>query len=294
MTKVEWTIKKEHEGFMIRDYLQQIHGFSRRMIKAIKFDGGNILVNGSPQTVRYILQTGDCLTIEFPNELKGATMEPIEMELSIVYEDDNVIVLNKPAHIATVPPLHHPRISIANGLLHYYKQKAIPYTVHVVTRLDRNTSGLLLVAKHRYSHSLLAASQKKGEVKRHYQAIVEGHLAKPKGTIDLPIGRKEDSIIERRVDPAGKHAITHYEVLKEIGELSLVRVKLETGRTHQIRVHFAHLNHPLAGDDLYGGSIERIDRHALHCDRLAFIHPKTKELLEFEVLMPEDMQCLID
>jgi len=178
--------------------------------------------------------------------------------------------------------------------LGYYESNKIPYTVHVVTRLDRDTSGLLLVAKHRYSHSLLAKAQKLGKIKRTYKAIVEGNLEKVQGTIDLPIGRKQGSIIEREVNESGKRAITKYKTIKKFSSHSFIEVELETGRTHQIRVHFSHIGHPLVGDDLYGGNRMNIDRQALHCYKLRFEHPFTKETIELESKLPADMKNLIE
>ncbi|MCR1835481.1 RluA family pseudouridine synthase [Oceanobacillus caeni] len=286
------TIHSEHVGMTIRDYLMEYHRFSRRILIAVKQEG-KILINGIPQTVRYGLKEGDLLEISFPKEQIGEYMIKEEMDLSIVYEDDSIIVVDKPAGIATIPSLHHPTGTVANGILGYYEKHAIPYTVHVVTRLDRDTSGLLLIAKHRYSHSLLSTAQKAGKVKRRYKALVEGNLKKDNGTIDAPIDRKEGSIIERTVKETGKRAVTHFKVEKRLPLHTLVNVQLETGRTHQIRVHFSHINHPLAGDDLYGGKTDHMKRHALHCYKLAFKHPFTKECIELKSTLPGDMKELL-
>ncbi|RDW18281.1 RNA pseudouridine synthase [Oceanobacillus arenosus] len=289
---MNWVITKEHHGMIIRDFLQMNQAFSRRMLTTVKKDE-RILVNGTPQTVRFCLTEGDYLEVHLPKETIGDNMVPEEMELEIVYEDDALIVLNKPAGIATIPSRHHPTGTIANGVLAYYAKNKIPYTIHVVTRLDRDTSGLLLIAKDRYSHSLLSTSQKQGKVKRKYQAIVSGHLEQKNGTIDAPIERKEGSIIERAVIETGKRAVTHYSVLKEYVDASLVEMELETGRTHQIRVHLSHINHPLLGDDLYGGSIDRIKRQALHCVEVSCEHPFTKEIIRLRSTPPDDMLDII-
>ncbi|MFD1040703.1 RluA family pseudouridine synthase [Virgibacillus byunsanensis] len=291
---MEWQIDKEHDGMVIRDYLQHVHGFSRRMIKIVKFDGGQICVNDVPKTVRYELISGDVLSIVFPPEIKGTYMEPRDVSIDIIYEDEHILIINKQAGIATMPSSIHPARTIANGVLNYYKERNIPYTVHVVTRLDRDTTGLILIAKHRYSHSLLAVSQRNGLVKRKYKAIMEGHLTEPIGTIKEPIGRKEGSIIERMVSEAGKTAITHYQVLAESEYHSLLEIQLETGRTHQIRVHFSHIGHPLAGDDLYGGSKADINRQALHCYELTFEHPLTNQMITVEAPLPEDMVSIFN
>jgi len=277
----------------IYDYLQKVHSFSRRIITAIKFDGGKILVNGSPQTVRYCLATGDLLTVVFPPEMIGNNLTPEEVPLDIVYEDEDIIVINKMAGIATMPSINHQSGTIANGLLYYYQENHIPYTIHVVTRLDRDTSGLMLIAKHRYSHSLLAKSQIQGKIERSYKAVIDGYLEQKRGEINARIARKENSIIERTVSERGKKAVTYYEVVAEQQNKSLVDIVLGTGRTHQIRVHFSHINHPLIGDDLYGRAHSQIDRHALHCERLSFEHPLSKRKITLHMPIPADMNRLI-
>ncbi|WP_373895705.1 RluA family pseudouridine synthase [Virgibacillus natechei] len=291
--ELKWTIIREHDGMSIRNYLQQIQGFSRRMLKTVKFDGGKILVNGFVQKVNFGLSAGDALHVQFPQETVGDNIKPEDMELTIVYEDAFIIVIDKPAGIPTIPSMNHASGTIANGLLGYYKKNNIPYTVHIVTRLDVDTSGLVLIAKHRLSHSLLSVSQKSGKIKRKYKAVIEGYLTKKDGTIDAPIARKENSIIERTVTETGKRAVTHYKVICELLNHSLIEIELETGRTHQIRVHFSHFARPIAGDDLYGGSTEKITRQALHCFELSVEHPSTKEIMSFQAPLLEDMTRLI-
>lgn len=290
---MKWQIEKEHHGLSINDYLQEVHSFSRRIIIAIKFDGGQILVNGQPKTVRYSLVMGDLLTIVFPPERRGSNLKPEEIPLTIVYEDEDVIVINKEAGMATMPSLNHQSGTVANGLLSYYEKNDIPYTIHIVTRLDRDTSGLLLVAKHRYSHSLLANLQLQGKIKRSYKALIEGHLNPEQGKINAKIARKENSIIERTVSDCGKEALTYYKVVAEHKNLSLVDVVLKTGRTHQIRVHFSHIGHPLIGDDLYGDPHDQMKRHALHCEQLSFEHPLSKQWISLNMPIPDDMERLI-
>jgi 23S rRNA pseudouridine1911/1915/1917 synthase len=291
---VKWIIEQAHAGMLLRDFLKEIHGFSRRIIKTVILDGGEIMVNGIPQTVRYHLRVGDILQLTFPPEKISPGMVAEEMDLRMVYEDDDVIVINKAPGIAMIPSFHHPSGTIANGVLAHYAKHNIPYTVHVVTRLDRDTSGLTLIAKHRYSHSRLAEAQQTGVVRRKYKAIAEGVMDQVKGVIDAPIGRKEGSIIERAVQNTGKRAITHYQVIQEFGHYSLVEIELETGRTHQIRVHFSHVGHPLAGDDLYGGTKTLIKRQALHCYELAFDHPTTGKPIRLHAELPDDMLKLVN
>lgn len=290
---MKWKIEKQYDGYRIREYLREVRGLSRRILIAVKNEG-TVSVNGASVPVSNYLKEGDTLEITFPKEQVAPFMQKQNIPINIVYEDDALLVIDKPSGIATIPSLNHPTGTVANGILGYYESNKIPYTVHVVTRLDRDTSGLLLVAKHRYSHSLLAKAQKLGKIKRTYKAIVEGNLEKVQGTIDLPIGRKQGSIIEREVNESGKRAITKYKTIKKFSSHSFIEVELETGRTHQIRVHFSHIGHPLVGDDLYGGNRMNIDRQALHCYKLRFEHPFTKETIELESKLPADMKNLIE
>lgn len=271
---------------ILRDFLKYKIGLSRGMVKVLKFDGGQILVNQELVTVRKILTQGDHVNLIFPAEVRSPSLTPVPMALDIVYEDDFLIILNKPANITVIPSMSDQAPTIANGLISYYDQHQLDYTVHIVTRLDRDTSGLMLIAKQDYCHSLFHQKP----IERHYQALVQGKLIEQTGTIDAPIGRKPGSIIERMVTKDGKRAVTHYQVADQIGANSLVDIQLETGRTHQIRVHFAHLGHPLIGDKLYGGpSDEVFDRQALHCTFLAFNHPITNEFLQFRSTWPDDL-----
>lgn len=291
---MKWTIEKEHDGINIRDYLQQVRGLSRRILISAKSEDGVILLNGREETVRKLLHAGDKLEVKLPPEEVSKWLVPEAIALSIIYEDEALVILNKPAGMATLPSPKHKSGTMANALIAYYKQIGNPNTVHVVTRLDRETSGLILIAKDRMSHSLLARSQKQFAIQRKYQAIIAGSLEELSGTIRAPIGRKQDSIVEREVTEMGKEAITHYRIISSWEKYSLVEITLETGRTHQIRVHFSHINHPLAGDDLYEGKTEIINRQALHCHELTFQHPYTNELLSFRTELPEDMTRAIE
>lgn len=290
---MQWIVEKMYDGMLLRDYLQDVQKMSRRILKAVKHDGGTIIVNGEINSVRSRLQAGDWIELHFPPEVTSARIRPEAIPLSVIYEDDAVLVIDKPAGMATIPSINHPGGTIANAVLAHYKQQQLPFTIHIVTRLDRDTSGLLLIAKHRYSHSLLSKSQQKGTIKRCYQAIVKGELSTDQGTIDEPIGRKEGSIIERIVTENGKNARTMYKVIRHQNGYSLIHAILQTGRTHQIRVHFSHIGYPLAGDKLYGASGCLINRQALHCSHLEFVHPFTGEVMTFQSAFPEDMSDLL-
>lgn len=290
-----WNITEGHNGMLLRDFLYEEQQISRRLLTDLKFHGGEIIVNGQLATVRHTLKIGDKVTIIFPKEIKSTTMKPSPMRLQIVYEDDHVLVINKPVHLATIPSRREPNVSLAQGILAYYELNHIPSTIHIVTRLDKDTSGLVLVAKHRYAHSLLSKLQIEKQIKRDYLAIVEGTMTCEKGTITLPIARKASSIIERTVDKKnGKEAITHFETVRENDKHTLVKINLETGRTHQIRVHFSAIGHPLAGDTLYGGDTQFIERQALHCSTVSFIHPFTKKEITLHSELPSDMKSVIE
>ncbi|MCD5324670.1 MULTISPECIES: RluA family pseudouridine synthase [Pontibacillus] len=289
---MKYIVDQQHDGMLVRDYLYHVRAFSRRMIKVIKYDEG-ILLNNSAVTVRARVRAGDELFIQFPPEERGPHLAPVHKPISILYEDEDVVVLNKPAALATIPSVHHLNDTLANRLMAYYDDHQIPFTFHVVTRLDRDTSGIVLVAKNRFVHSLLAKVQEEGAVRRTYHAIVEGHLDEGKGTIDASIDRAPGSIIERCVTDTGKRAITHYEVVKKQRDTTLVKVRLETGRTHQIRVHFDYIGHSLRGDPLYNGVNVGIERHALHCSSIQFPLPSTGEEVCIEAPLPPDMESLI-
>lgn len=285
----QWVATDEHDGMTIKEFLLEVQGMSRKLLTALKYDiGGAILLNGAPVTVRAILTVNDHIAIRLPEESPSA-MTPYEYPLAIVYEDEHLLVIDKVADMPTIPSREHPQHSVANALVHYYHVNGIPHAIHIVNRLDRGTSGLLVVAKHRYAHHLFSVMQRKKEMKRSYTAIVHGNLQEEAGTIEAPIGRKQDSIIEREVRTDGQYALTRFKVIERKNNVTKVSLTLETGRTHQIRVHMAYLGHPLVGDDLYGGGTEKIDRQALHCHELSFIHPFHKRLLEFCAPLPQDM-----
>lgn len=273
----------------MKEFLKE-QEISKTALTDIKFAGGAIRVNGEEVTVRRPLQEGDDLSVLFPLEKVSESMQGEDIPLHILYEDSSLMVLYKSAGMSTIPSREHPRGSLANALIGYYEKINLAATVHIVTRLDRDTSGLVLVAKHRHIHHLLSKQQRGGQIKRVYEALAEGVFSSKRGTIERPIGRKKDSIIEREVQEEGQYACTHYEVIKQNEAFAHVRLILETGRTHQIRVHLFHLGHPLLGDDLYGGQRQAIKRQALHCAQLTFFHPIKKESLHFSFPLPTDME----
>ncbi|KFM99887.1 RluA family pseudouridine synthase [Bacillus clarus] len=286
---LKWDIKEVEEGILVREFLKT-KGISKAALTDIKFHGGAIEVNGEHASVRHMLQTGEELKVFFPVEARSEGMEAENIPLCIVYEDDAVLVMNKEAYMSTIPSREHPSGSVANALLYHYDKQNLASTVHIVTRLDRDTSGLMLIAKNRFVHHLLSRQHQQKQVKRTYEAIVHGELSDEAGTIDAPIGRKADSIIERTVCEEGQRAVTHFRVIESSSNQTLVALELETGRTHQIRVHMAHIGHPLLGDDLYGGQRDVIKRQALHSTSLTFYHPILEKEMSFFASIPSDMQ----
>lgn len=286
-------IPTKYDGILLREYLHAGLLFSSRLIKRIISTGGKFIINGNEVTVRYRLKSDDHLQIIFPKEQRSPSIVPENLPLQILYEDDALLIINKPAGMPSMPSSLHLRGTVANRLLAYYDANDLHYTVHIVTRLDRDTSGLMLIAKHQYSHSLLSQMQRHKLIDRTYEAIVHGIVENPDGTINKPIGRKETSIIERIVTEKGQEAVTHYHVLNRYETHTYVNIRLETGRTHQIRVHFSSVGHPLLGDDLYGGKQDLIKRQALHCSKIAFNHPMTDEEIVIDASLPADMKNLL-
>lgn len=290
--KMKWVICEEDAGLTIKAFLKE-HGISKTALTDIKFSGGSIIVNNKEENVRYILKSGDVLKVSFPQEKRSEGMIGENIPLNIVYEDEYVLVVNKPAGMSSIPSREHPTGSLANAIIGYFETIKLAATVHIVTRLDKDTSGLVLIAKHRHVHHLFSKLQQQSSVQRKYIAFAEGTLLDDQGVIEKPIARMPDSIIQREVNAAGKYACTHFLVLKRSGLFTVVQLKLETGRTHQIRVHLSSIGHPLIGDDLYGGSLELLQRQALHCSQLSFYHPFLKKLIELKQSLPEDMGQLL-
>ena len=268
-------------------YLMRTRGISSGLWKRIKHSG-TFAVNGVPAiAARTMLRAGDIVSYELPIV---SSVTPEQLPLSIVYEDNDLLVIDKPAGQLVHPTTKEAHGTVANAVLGLYTARGISLDFHPCHRLDRNTTGLLLIAKHPEVQYQIA---KQDALVREYLALIEGSLTPAEGTIDAPIARALPSIILRCVSPDGKPARTHYRTERTDGRHSLLRLRLETGRTHQIRVHLAHLGHPLLGDDLYGGSMDEITRHALHSARLTLTHPRTGERLTIESPLPMDMAHIV-
>jgi 23S rRNA pseudouridine1911/1915/1917 synthase len=287
-----YTINSDYNKFTLDDYLRAI-GFSRHVIIHLKQTENGILLNSKWAYVTNKLNTGDVLTLNIIEEQSSENIVPVKMDLNIIYEDEDILVVNKPADTPIHPSQNNYDNSLANGLAYYYREQNLPFVFRCMNRLDRDTTGLVLLAKNMYSSCVLSDMVKNRNIHREYLAVVEGKLDSS-GTIYAPIARKEDSIIERCIDfDNGQSAITHYKCLEYKNNYSLASIKLETGRTHQIRVHMKYIGHPLPGDFIYNPNYEHIKRQALHSHRLCFIHPVTKKAMEFTAPLPDDIEVLI-
>lgn len=261
---------------------------SRLLYKLIKLN--KIELNHNPCDTRKTGTFGDTITINFDYEEDNSNIIPTKMNLNIIFEDDWLLVVNKPAGIAIHPSVLHYSDSLCNGIKFYFDKIGLKKKIRPVNRLDLNTSGLVVFAKCEYIQECLINQMKNNQFKKEYLAVCNGFFDKKSGTINLPIARKENSIIERCISENGQTAITHYEVLKEFDNYSLVKCSLETGRTHQIRVHMSAIGHPLLGDSLYGSISDLINRQALHCFNLQFIHPVYNNDLNFWGDLPNDFK----
>ena len=292
---------------------------ARLFVKLIK--NNKVLLNEKPVDTRKEININDKISVLLDLEEDNSNIQPTKMELKIVYEDNAILVVNKPAGIAVHPSILHYTDSLSNGIKYYFDSIKLKKKIRPVNRLDLNTSGLVVFAKNEYIQECLIKQMENGSFKKEYIAIVKGILPNKKGTINAPIARKENSIIERCVQKDGKPSITHYEVLGEYTfnikplqntgltkkhilklqpyaknkqhtytpfKISIIKCRLETGRTHQIRVHMAYTGHPLLGDTLYGVPSKLIKRQALHCSKLCFIHPISKKAISLECNLPPD------
>ncbi|MBP3351618.1 MAG: RluA family pseudouridine synthase [Lachnospiraceae bacterium] len=286
-------ITEQDASQSIEQYLKT-RGYSSQCIKELKKMQESILIDGRWEYVRYILQPGDTLTVHVQETDVSEKIPPMEMALDIVYEDEDIMVINKPADMPIHPSLNNYYNSLANGLAWYFEKQNKPFIFRCVNRLDRDTSGLTIIAKHMLSSGILSSMVAERSIHREYQAIVRGKVIPEAGTIDAPIARVADSIIERTVDyEKGDRAVTHYETIAYKNGHSLLSIHLETGRTHQIRVHMKHIGFPLIGDHLYNPDMEHMTRQALHSYRLQFTHPITGEAMDFVAPLPEDMQNVL-
>ena len=286
-------ISEESHGLRVEQFLKR-RGYSSQNLAEIKRMPKSVLVNGEHYSMRDTLSSGDTLIIHIQETECSEKIPPAKIPLNIVYEDEDIIVINKPAGMPIHPSMNNYTNSMANGLAWYYKEQDKPFIFRCCNRLDRDTSGLTVVAKHLVSGNILSTMVRRREIHREYLAISRGEVTPRSGTITAPLARKPGTIIERTVDfEHGEKAITHYQVVEVKNGHSLVSLQLETGRTHQIRIHMKYIGYPLIGDYLYNPDMELISRQALHSHKLSFSHPITGEAMEFTAPLPEDMKRVL-
>lgn len=284
----------EHDARLRIEQFLRRRGFSGQNLTDLRKIPGSVCVNQTPCILKTVLQPKDILTVTITTTSSSPNILPVPIPFDLVYEDEDLLVVNKPAGMPVHPSAKNHDNTLANALAWYYQEQGLPFVFHCTNRLDRDTSGLVLVARHSYSATRIAQMTKNREIHREYRAIVRGIPAPSEGTIDAPLGRKTGSIIERTVDfEQGEPAITHYQVVESKNGHSLLALQLETGRTHQIRIHLKHLGYPLVGDYLYNPDMEFINRQALHAYHLRFSHPVTGEKMEFTAPLPEDMKTIL-
>lgn len=297
MEKINLQVEKEFDNVRLDLYLSKIfEDKSRSYLQGI-IDEGNVLVNNKEKKRNYKLKVGDNIEVNIP-EPKLLQIEPEDIKLDIIYEDKDVIVVNKPQEMVVHPAPGVYSGTLVNALLHHCKDLsgingiARPGIVH---RIDKDTSGILVVAKNDISHNNLAAQFKEHSISRVYMALVEGIIKDEQGTIEAPIGRHPVDRIKMAIVKDGRHAVTHYKVIERFKNHTLVECRLETGRTHQIRVHMSHIMHPLVGDPVYGYKKQRFNLKGqmLHAKLLGFIHPTTRQYVEFESELPEYFEKII-
>ena len=253
-----------------------------------------VLLNNIPIDTRTIPNNGDIIKVDLNYEEENDNIVPTKMELNILYEDDGLLILNKPAGIAVHPSILHFKDSLSNGVRFYFDSIGLKKKIRPVNRLDLDTSGIIIFAKNEYIQECLIKQMNSHILKKEYIAIVSGILKEKTGTINLPISRKDGSIIERCISENGQTAITDYSVINELNNMSVIKFVLQTGRTHQIRVHFSAIGHPLIGDSLYGSKSDLINRQALHSYHISFIHPISNKVIDIYCELPEDMKKIFN
>lgn len=292
--RLEFAVTQDCAGVRVDTLLRSRLHLSGTVIKRIKWLDDGILADGKRVNTRFVPQVGQVLSVRLSDPERRSGVVPTQGELDIVYEDEDIVVVNKAAGVSVHPGPGHYDDTLGNFLVYHFVQTGQQADFHPVHRLDRGTSGLLVCAKHAHGQERLKLQLHTPDFVRTYLAVCEGTPQPGAGTIDAPMGPVPGSLMAQQVRPDGKPARTHYEVLRTAGERSLVRLVLDTGRTHQIRVHMAHMGHPLTGDFLYGRECpELIGRTALHACALKFRHPITGQNMEFQIPMPEDMEVLV-
>lgn len=285
MRELVFNITAEHDGKQAYHYLRYCEHFSYALIVKMRHTENSLLLDGVPIRTIDRIKSGSVLKAYIPEGESYFTPNS-DLKIDMLYEDEDIVVFDKPVNMPVHPSKNHQTDTVAN----YCAAKYGNAKFHVVGRLDMDTSGIIVIGKH--SHSAAVLTKNGGE--KEYIAIVEGALEEPSGIIDLPIDDSDPAVHKSFIAESGQPSVTEYETIATNGVLSAVRVRPKTGRTHQIRVHFSYIGHPLCGDELYGGSLEHIGRQALHRSRMVFEHPINRSVLRFKSPLPEDMQKLLE
>ena len=289
--KLSYTVKQNDSYINVLDVLKNEFLLSARLITKLK-QSNNIFFNEEIAYTKKLVCANDVVSVLIDFVEDNSNIVATNIPLDIIYEDEYLLAINKPANMPVHPSMLHYEETLSNAVKYYFDTLNLKRKIRIVNRLDKDTSGIVIFAKNEYIQECLIKQMKTKELKKEYLAIVTGYLQKKSDTLCFPISRKEGSIIERTVNPNGDIAITHYNILKEQNNLSLVHVFLETGRTHQIRVHFSHINHPILGDTLYGTPSPLINRQALHSYKITLLHPISKQILTLEAPIPNDMKFI--
>ena len=288
MAEFKHIVTSEDDGLEIRQITRKYFDFSARLRNRVKREKLTMR-NGVPAEGWHKAVCGDVISVTLPEERSYFTPQPIPLD--VIFEDDSIMVINKQPGLIVHPTKSHPDGPVANALTHYMQQQGSGWKIRFVNRLDMDTSGLLLIAKNAYCQNDITNQMRQDHIEKRYVAIVSGSMDEGSGTIDLPIGRPDPDDVRRGVMKNGAPSVTHYRVLERLNGYTFVELILETGRTHQIRVHMAHLGHPVIGDHLYGCRIPAvISRQALHAESLSLNHPMTGSRLEFHAPVPDDME----
>ncbi len=296
--QIEYTVTEEDGVLSARDIMKDRLLLSSREISRCKSFEDGVMCEGKPIRVITELQPGQVLVVRLYEDMENSSeIVPSDVPIDVVYEDEDLILLNKPGDMVVHPSYAHFTDSLSNALAGFYLRRGDMHVMRVIGRLDRETSGLIIFAKNRHSAALLSKQGENMSKRKEYLALCSGIFKEKEGTVDAPIERIPGQRMIREVREDGKRAITHYKVIEEYKDCSLVRLRLDTGRTHQIRVHMAYLGHPLLGDNFYGKEIadsHGLTRAALHAAHLEFQQPITGEHLSFEAMLPEDMKMAVE
>ena len=288
--RLDFRIEEAQSGMKVIDVMVKWMDLSVRQVRNGK-NRKDVLLNGRPVSVNGFVRTGDLIT--YLMEVEENYFEPEAIPIAVVFENEDLVLINKQPFVVVHPTRSYPSGTIGNGLAMHFKKNGINPKIRFINRLDRDTSGLLLIAKNPYAQHVVTEQMKRDEVEKRYLALVHGRVEAEEGTIEAPIGRPDEDQVERSVMADGQPSTTHFWVRERFENATLVEVRLETGRTHQIRVHFSHLGHPLVGDTLYHEGSDLVGRQALHAFKLCFRLPRTGEYRSFEAPLPEDFERLL-